>query len=417
MNIAGIVGNYILHAVAVLLLCRSRYNRRKTLAICSALAVVQIGIAFGTRIFLSGAPWVYLVFLSTFAVLLVEIFWLSAEGFAKTLFLCMTYVQAFMVVTYLSGIVSSWLFNGSQDAAAYVRLLLQGAILAVYGMKFRKRFEVIRWEIAEEGWWPLCVLSILYTGYMCYITMTAQASYFRSVNLSIFFQLLALVLIGYWVIFRTIHYMRETAMNHQIEQRQKILSEKLILMEKAEADARRVRHDLRHHLRNVAEYAKTGDTQSLLRYLGEYEEEVERTQPQHFSSNSTLDHILSVYGREAQKAGIQTDFHAPVKEDVGIGDVDLVAVLANLLENALYGCLRSGKEEMKIRVRVRLAAKKLFILVGNSCADGLSFSGGLPDGKGVGISSVLRSVGKYDGDTDFSCTDGWFTVRVIMKCR
>ena len=417
MNIAGVVGNYIFHAAAVLLLCRSRYNGRKTQAICVALAAVQIGIAFGARYFLSGPIWIYLVFLSTFAVLLVEIFWISAEGFAKTLFLCMTYVQAFMVVTYLSGILSNWMFNASQDATAYVRLLLHGTILAVYGMKFRKRFEVIRWEIAEEGWWPLCILSILYTGYMCYVTMTAQASYFRSVNLMIFLPLLAVVLIGYWVIFRTIHYMRKMAMNRQIEQRQKILSEKLILMEKAEADARRVRHDLRHHLRNVVEYAKAGNTEALLRYLGEYEEEVERTQTQHFSANSTLDHILSVYDLEAQKAGIQTDFRALVEEDVGIGDVDLVAVLANLLENAMHGCLKSEKEEMKIRVRIRMAAEKLFIMVGNSCAEDLSFPGGLPDIKGIWISSVLQSVGKYNGDTDFACSEVWFTVRVIMKCK
>ncbi len=417
MSTVGIVGNYLFHAAAILMLCRSRYGAGKTRAVCGVMAAVQIGVAFGVGCFLKGKALVYVVFLATFAILLLEIFWLSSESFPKTMFLCMTYVQAFMVVTYLSGIVSNWLFDGRIDATAYVRLLLHGTILAVYGMEFRKRFEEARQEITEEGWWPLCVLSILYTGYMCCVVMAAQASYFHSVDLLIFILLLAAVIIGYWVIFRTIHYMREAAMSRQIEQRQKILSEKLTLMEKAEEDARRIRHDLHHHLQNIAEYAKAGDREALLRYLGEYEEEVEKTQTQHFSPNSTLDHILSVYANEAHKAGIRTDFHAPVKENIGIGELDLVAVLANLLENSLHGCLESGRKDMKIRVRIRLVSEKLFILVGNSCSDGLSFTGGLPDRKGVGISSILQSVGKYRGDADFSCGEGWFTARIIMKCR
>ena len=80
MSIQGIVSVYLLHAVSIMLLCRSKYNRRKTIKICAAMAAAQIGVAFWADLYLKGAVWVYLVFIITFAILMVEIFWLSAEG-------------------------------------------------------------------------------------------------------------------------------------------------------------------------------------------------------------------------------------------------------------------------------------------------------------------------------------------------
>ena len=46
MSIQGIVSVYLLHAVSIMLLCRSKYNRRKTIKICAAMAAAQMGVAF-----------------------------------------------------------------------------------------------------------------------------------------------------------------------------------------------------------------------------------------------------------------------------------------------------------------------------------------------------------------------------------
>ena len=161
------------------------------------MAAAQIGVAFWADLYLKGAVWVYLVFIITFAILMVEIFWLSAEGVAKTLFFCMTYVQIFLVVAYMAGMLGNWLFDSHIGATAYLRALLHVVLLAVYVRFLRDKFEIVRQEVTK-GWWPMCILSILYTIYISSVVMRAQADYFRGVEILPFFLLLAAILAGYW---------------------------------------------------------------------------------------------------------------------------------------------------------------------------------------------------------------------------
>ncbi len=414
MSIQGIVSVYLLHAVSIMLLCRSKYNRRKTIKICAAMAAAQIGVAFWADLYLKGAVWVYLVFIITFAILMVEIFWLSAEGVAKTLFFCMTYVQIFLVVAYMAGMLGNWLFD--IGATAYLRALLHVVLLAVYVRFLRDKFEIVRQEVTK-GWWPMCILSILYTIYISSVVMRAQADYFRGVEILPFFLLLAAILAGYWVIFNTIYYMRKSALQSKIELQEKILMQKLEIMEDVERETRRKRHDFRHHMLNIAEFARNGQMEELLVYLDKYYVEVEDTESLFLCANSTINHILTVYVSQAKKKGIRVTCDVSVKEEIGINDVDLVAILGNLLENSVHGCLEAGKEEMYILVRIQMKAQKFSVLVENTCRESIHFENGLPKAEGregIGVSSIVKSVEKYGGAIDFGCRDGRFVSRAVM---
>ncbi len=416
MSIQGIVSVYLLHAVSIMLLCRSKYNRRKTIKICAAMAAAQMGVAFWADLYLKGAVWVYLVFIITFAILMVEIFWLSAEGVAKTLFFCMTYVQIFLVVAYMAGMLGNWLFDSHIGATAYLRALLHVVLLAVYVRFLRDKFEIVRQEVTK-GWWPMCILSILYTIYISSVVMRAQADYFRGVEILPFFLLLAAILAGYWVIFNTIYYMRKSALQSKIELQEKILMQKLEIMEDVERETRRKRHDFRHHMLNIAEFARNGQMEELLVYLDKYYVEVEDTESLFLCANSTINHILTVYISQAKKKGIRVTCDVSVKEEIGINDVDLVAILGNLLENSVHGCLEAGKEEMYILVRIQMKAQKFSVLVENTCRENIHFENGLPKAEGregIGVSSIVKSVEKYGGAIDFGCRDGRFVSRAVM---
>ncbi|MDE7014421.1 MAG: hypothetical protein K2P19_07070, partial [Kineothrix sp.] len=132
MTISGIISVYLLHAVSVVLMCRSKYSRQTTIKICSGTAAIQIGVALWAYLYFQGEVWVYLVFAITFAILMGEVFWLSSEGFSKTLFFCMTYVQIFLVVAFLAGILGNWLFGSNIRVTAYIRAILHVMLLIVY---------------------------------------------------------------------------------------------------------------------------------------------------------------------------------------------------------------------------------------------------------------------------------------------
>ena len=410
---------YPLHGAAVVLLCRSRFDKKKTWNICMGAALLQVVVAQALFAVVQGKVWIYGVFSITFLILMAEAFYLSAENFPKTMLLAMTYVQAVLSVAFVAGLWSNWLFRGALGASSCIRTVLHISGLLVYGIFFKEKFEEVRSDVIT-GWWPMCVLSIFYTIYVIYITLTAQAVYFRDVDAVPFLLLLVAIITGYGVIFHTIHYMREAALNSQIEQHQAILLKKLEIMEESEEAARRLRHDFKHHIRNITEYARMGQTEEILHYLGEYKEEVENTARQRFCANPVIDNVMAVYGSQAHREGIETEFVITTDSDAGIGAVDMVAILANLMENAIHGCQESGKEHTWIRVQMGMKAGKLLIVVENTCREEITFKDGLPNQpgfrhrKGIGISSIVRSVEKYGGDMDFRSENGRFISRIII---
>ena len=74
-------------------------------------ALLQVVVAQALFAVVQGKVWIYGVFSITFLILMAEAFYLSAENFPKTMFLAMTYVQAFLIVAFLAGLLSNWLFR------------------------------------------------------------------------------------------------------------------------------------------------------------------------------------------------------------------------------------------------------------------------------------------------------------------
>ena len=100
-----------------------------------------------------------------------------------------------------------------------------------------------------------------------------------------------------------------------------------------------------------------------------------------------------------------------------VKDTHMVAILANLLENALKGSLLS-KENPWVDLFMVQKKQKLIIQCKNSCADNIHFSNGLPRAvgrTGVGVTSIIDTVSGYAGNTEFSSDDGVFTCRMVLN--
>ncbi|RKJ05214.1 GHKL domain-containing protein [bacterium D16-54] len=416
MTIEAVSLLYLLHGIAVIMFCRSRFHKRLTKRICMGVTALEIGITIGSYFMEGQAVWFLGLFLLSFFGTIAEVLFLSDENFPKTMFVFLTYSQVFLAVTITSKLLTDWFFNGNVRASGYIRTLLHGGALLFYQKRLRKRFDQIRGELTT-GWWPMCLLAVLYTICLSYLLAVVYIGEFGYIQIIFFSLLMAAICLGYGVIYHTIHYMLEAVLSSQIEQHQEILLQKLKIMERAEENARRVRHDLRHHMLNLAAYAQKGEMQKLLDYLGEYSSMVDTSARKRLCVNPVIDNVLSVYLAQAEQEGIDVNLSAEVEKDIGIQDVDLVAILANLLENAIHGCADSGKEQRQILVWMETRAGRMSIVVENTCGEKILFKNGLPVSKGrkgVGISSIGKSVERYGGDVDFASEDGWFTSRVIV---
>lgn len=420
VSVPGIILLFLLHATALWFLSRSRYGKKKTAALCLMCAALQgVATLVSASLMRYGQAWILTTFAAALALLVVFFFVITAENVPKTLFVILCYAQMFMAITFLAGVIACRLLGGGHSASVALRTVIHAAMIGFYVLCVRRKFDEIRREV-DQGWWPLCFLSLLFLIFISYLTLTAQTDQYKDADIFSFCLVMLVMLAGYGVIFHTIRYMREAAAAGRMEQSQKILMQKLALMESAAEEAGRMRHDIRHHMLNIAEYARAGDNEALLAYLDDYMRETAGVQQVRLCDDRAINHVLSVYQHRAGQEGIEADFAADVEGGTGIGEVDLVAVLANLLENAVHGCLVSGQEEKKIRVRIRLRAGRLSILVENTCAREIRVengSMGLRKQGGTGIASILKSVEKYGGDADFKGEGGLFVSRIVLPGR
>ena len=154
---------------------------------------------------------------------------------------------------------------------------------------------------------------------------------------------------------------------------------------------------------------------SILAYFGEYRNEISEAAVRQYSVNKTVNNILSVYAGKAGEAGIDYLVRCNVPKELKVREIDLIALLGNLLENALHGCQESGKENKSIEIHIRLQNSRLIILCNNTCSDNLKLSGGLPVEKSIGISSLLSVCRKYGGNLDYKIENESCSVCAVLN--
>lgn len=210
--------------------------------------------------------------------------------------------------------------------------------------------------------------------------------------------------------------------NQLIQMNYRLLERQIEILEESVESGRRLRHDIRHHNAVMAEYVRREQTDELLQYLKEYDRETDQSVPERICANSAVNNILSAYTRKARNEQIEVALDVELGKELPIPGIDLVAILANAYENAIYACMamkgQMETQECFIRLRIRRQKNKLIISCSNSCRKETALKDGKPGNEftgGVGVSSIIRTAKKYDGECDFKNDNGVFVFRLIMN--
>ncbi len=333
-------------------------------------------------------------------------------------------LQAFLFLFLLYvGICGAQVFwGGNPWADIGIRLVCISIMAFVYVLWVRKPFQELIKHVNIQ-WKNVCAVSV--AGDLLIIYQGSQPTMvsLRDAREQIVFVCLCLLmLLTHLTMLTTLHDIQKEMEKRQemelIKVSNGLLKKELQLMKRSVEETRHVRHDVRHHNLNVAAYARKGDMDGLLHYLQEYEKECEEELPAVLCDNGAVNNILTEYGNRARKAGIKVSMDVVVGQDCVVRETDFVAILGNAMENAIHGCLNSEKQETEIRVLIKPRYEKLVIRIANTCTDKIRFENGIPtakQGHGLGVLSILKSAGHYDGDVDFKVQDGMFVLRILLK--
>lgn len=404
-----------------LLLDRPRYPMKRT---------ILFYIIFGVFIVLGFSAWYVLDWESfvRFAGLAcmppIGIFCglLSEDGIYLSLYKISLGFYLLSVCVFLGVDISRLLFHWNMWADILIRILLAAAILLFIVKQFRKAFfERLDFLQGELDWFSTVtlIMSVIMASFAAYWPADRDFTLYGMVR--IFVTMSMAGIIQYLIFYLYYHLGVEhcyRAEKQLLEMNEQFLYRQLELERKSQEEAARIRHDVRHHCMLIREYVKSKDMDSLLSYLEQYRGDTESTRPQRICANRAVNGILKAYAGYAEKEKIQVTMKVEVAEKLAIRDIDLVAILANIFENAIKGCLDSGEDQQRIHIDISQKGHKIVIQCRNSCAPDVQFSRGLPKpvkGDGIGVLCIMRTASRYEGETDFCVKDGTFIVRVLLN--
>lgn len=220
-------------------------------------------------------------------------------------------------------------------------------------------------------------------------------------------------------------YFKEYEASKEAEQRNQIIEMKRIQSEK-ELDAIRrseravsiLRHDMRHFLLSISTYIENGDKEKALEYINEVIHTSDKTATQRYCKNDIVNLILSSHENELKNNHIDFKFSIQLPEALTVSDVDMTAILSNGLENAIHAVMKLPESRREINLDMRLNEEKLLISLKNTYAQKPDIIDGLPytsqSGHGFGTRSIWYVAEKLNGSCQFSVTNSYFILRVIL---
>ena len=406
------------HAVVAYHMAGHKYSEKKfriysCIYIACFVSISGYGyVAGGTAGILSYAGIVLCTFLFSCIV--------SQDCFPKKCFLFITYFCLFSVLDNVLKLMIHLLLPQLSGAAGYYAAIVLRSAALLFLLVLYKRYAAEFLSFLTDRsrrWWNLALTALLFYLLQAMVSVLNARNVMPDVYLLLTFATISFIMcVVYGVVFSNISYMKRDAEAALVRQNAEYLSNRLSVLQNAEEANRRLRHDMRHHIDMIAAYAKTGDNSAILAYIGECGNEISEAAVKQYSLNRTVNSILSVYAGKAEENGIDFSVRSNVTKELEMREIDLIALLGNLLENALHGCQESGKENKSIEIHIRLQNKRLLIILcNNTCSDDLELADGLPAKKSIGISSILSVCRKYDGNLDYKRENETCSASVVLN--
>ena len=177
-------------------------------------------------------------------------------------------------------------------------------------------------------------------------------------------------------------------------------------------------HDAKKHLAAIQALNEDPEIGSYVTKLSEQLKDYSRSRN---SGNKLLDVMLHKYEIDCKMRGISFEYDVKVCNLAQLDDIDLVAILGNLLDNAVAAAEQSESKWVMLNTVHRNAYS--VIILSNSCDTQPKQSRGrLLSTKsdaslhGFGLKSVAKAISKYQGDFEWSydAEKHTFTVTVMI---
>lgn len=187
-------------------------------------------------------------------------------------------------------------------------------------------------------------------------------------------------------------------------------------------ETRALRHDFRQHILVISQLSNSGKFNELQNYLSQFNEGTFRNYTG-YCDNIAIDAVASYYTAFAENQGTKINWKLNLPHDLPLKEAEYCVVLGNLVENSLRAVKNLSPENRKINVISSLISNTIIgISVDNPYCGKIKFGrNGLPksehEGHGIGLTSVLNTVKRYEGSMNITTENKIFSVDIVLHCN
>ena len=265
--------------------------------------------------------------------------------------------------------------------------------------------------------WVMCVYSLL--GVMCFCRVYKFVYTEQLIQYWIFYLVFAFCASGIFLLY---------LVRARVREREEILNTRNDMMEmnyqglqKAYEENQVLYHDYKNHMLAVRQLVSENRKEEALAYINTYVELTSKANERANSGNKILDIIINSKLGEARETGIEFSYEIGYIGNVGMTDIDMCALMANLLDNAIEACERMTDGHPWIRLKVLRKKDMLMIKLSNSIHPEDGFSGSFFETRksnseihGLGTKSIEKVLKKYDGQQSHYIRDREFEVFISI---
>lgn len=188
-------------------------------------------------------------------------------------------------------------------------------------------------------------------------------------------------------------------------------------LEQEQFQVRRLRHDMANHLQTMSGLSEP----EMHEYLNSLIHSPAMEHTRRFSENNTVNIVLASKMAVMEQSKIDADIEVSVSSEIPVQDVDLCALFANGLDNAIEACEKLPEEQRRVSVKAR-ADKGLFVMkVQNPYSGITAWENGMPVTTkkntgihGFGLAGIREIAARYGGSAEITEEAGQFVLLVYF---
>ena len=191
------------------------------------------------------------------------------------------------------------------------------------------------------------------------------------------------------------------------------------LMEQQHIEIRQIKHDMANHLSILAALPQ----EQREDYIKDLTERVIKIHTLHYCGDATINAVLSVKESIINRNEMQWEIQMDIAKELPFEKVDICALFANAIDNAVEACVKQTKDRRKSVLKCK-AQKGLFCMsvtnpvppFDEESLQKESFATTKPDKEnhGFGLKTMQEIVERYHGELELKTKDGIFELFLYM---